>query len=256
MLPAARKEKIMALLQIKHNATVAELSRLCKVSEVTVRQDLNALASQGLLVRTRGGALSSDRANGEFTFAARERTNAETKQRIGAAGASLIKSGDSIIVDASSTALYVVRAVAKRHDLQDVTLITNGLHTALELANRPDITTIVTGGFLRMTAISLTGNFAWEMLAKINANKGFFGTRGISVAQGLTDVNVQEANLKMKMIERCQEVIAVADGSKFGEVSLVSFAPIEKVHCLITDSSAPHKALEALRAKGVEVMIV
>jgi len=136
-----------------------------------------------------------------------------------------------------------------------VTVITNGINTALELVNRPDITTIVTGGFLRMTAISLTGSFAWDMLAKINATKGFFGTRGLSVEQGLTDVNVQEANLKMKMIERCQEVIAVANGSKFGEVSLVSFAPIEKVQRLITDSSAPPKALEAVRARGVEVMI-
>ncbi len=255
MLPARRKDQILKFLQNKHSATVGELSKLCKVSAVTIRQDLNELASQGLLVRTRGGALSSDRANGEFTFAARERMNAATKQRIGEVGAGLIKSGDSVIVDASSTALYVVRALVRRRDLEDVTVITNGINTALELINRPDITTIVTGGFLRMTAISLTGSFAGDMLAKINAHKGFFGTRGISVEQGLTDVNVQEANLKMKMIERCQEVIALADGSKFGEVSLVSFTPIEKVRRLITDSSAPREVLETLRAKGVEVMI-
>lgn len=242
-------------MQKKQSASVGELSKLLKVSEVTIRQDLNRLAQAGLLTRTRGGAFLSDRANREFTFSARDRMNADVKQRIGEAGASLIVSGDSIIVDASSTALYVVRALLKRRDLHDVTVITNGINPALELVNRPDITTIVTGGFLRMTAISLTGSFAWDMLTKINASKGFFGARGISVEQGLTDVNVQEANLKMRMIERCQEVIAVADGSKFGEVSLVSFAPIEKVHRLITDSSAPPKALEAWRARGIKVMI-
>lgn len=255
MLAVARKDKIMSLLQAHQNATVAELSDLCQVSEVTIRQDLGQLADEGLLTRTHGGATLSERGSRELTLLARERMSAPAKQRIGETAAALLRSGDSIIVDASSTALYVVRALLRRHDLQDMTIITNSLFAALELVNRPDITTIVTGGFLRMTAVSLTGSFAWDMLARINARRGFFGTRGISVEQGLTDVNVQEANLKMKMIERCQEVIAVADGSKFGEVSLVSFAPIEKVQRIITDTGAPVHAVSELRARGVDVML-
>jgi DeoR family transcriptional regulator of aga operon len=256
MLAAARKDKIMAFLQDRHTATVRELSRLCKVSAVTIRQDLGQLAGDGLVRRTRGGALLSDRANSEFTASARVRMNVTAKQRIGEVGAALVRPGDSLIVDASSTALYLVRALMRRRDLSDVTVVTNSLYTALELANRPDITTIVTGGFVRSAAVSLTGSFAWDMLAKINAHWGFFGARGISRAHGLTEVNVQEANLKIRMIERCQVVVALADGSKFGEVSLVSFAPLEKVQRIITDSSAPSKLVAEARALGVEVVIV
>lgn len=255
MLPAARNDKIMAFLQSRHNATVAELAKLCNVSAVTIRQDLGQLAAEGLLLRTRGGAVLSDRASREFTASARERMNITAKQRIGEAGAALVQPGDSILVDASSTALYLVRTLLRCRDLSDVTVITNSLYTALELANRPDITTILTGGIMRSTAVSLTGSFAWDMLAKVNVRWGFFGMRGISVEHGLTEVNVQEANLKMKMIERCQEVVAVADGSKFGAVSLVSFAPIEKVQRIITDASAPAKAVAELRTRGVEVVI-
>ncbi len=251
----ARKDKILLFLQTNQTATVKELSDLCDVSEVTIRQDLDRLEEEGLLVRTRGGAALSDRANRELTFSTRDRLNADAKRRIGERAASLIVSGDSLIIDASTTALYVVRALLKRSDLTDLTLITNGINTALELVNRPDITTILTGGMLRMTAISLTGSIAWDVLSKLNASKGFFGTRGISVDAGLTDVNMLEANVKKAMIERCQEVIAVADSSKFGEVSLVSYAPIERVNKWITDDSVSPEMLEALRARGVEVMI-
>ena len=250
-----RRDKILSSLQTKQSATVKELSRLCGVSEVTIRQDLMRMEEEGLLLRTRGGAVLSDRANRELTFSARDRMNAEAKRRIGALAASLVVSGDSIIVDASTTALYVVRALLRRQDLHDLTIITNGIQTALEFVSRPDITTLLIGGILRMTSISVVGAIGWEVLAKVNATKGFFGARGISLEEGLTDVNMLEANLKKAMVERCQEVIAVADGGKFGEVSLVSFAPIARVNRIITDGNAPREALDALRAHGVEVMI-
>lgn len=255
VLSALRRDAILEFLRNRNSATVAELSELCNVSEVTIRQDLNQLATEGLVVRTRGGALPAARANNEFTFGARVAMAADVKQRIGEAAASLVKAGDSVLIDASTTGLYVVRALLKRRDLSDMTIITNGLNTALELANRPDITTIVTGGALRMTSVSLIGSFAWDMLAKINATIGFFGARGVTVEQGLTDVNFQEANVKMKMIERCQEVVAITSASKFGEVSLVTFAPIDRVHRIITDDAAPADLLDQLRARGVTVTI-
>lgn len=255
MLSVTRREKILAVLQAKHSASVSEFSKACKVSVVTIRQDLERMAQDGLLTRTRGGAVLTDRANRELNFSARDRLNANAKERIGALAASLVNPGDSIILDASTTALYVVRAIMRRQDLHDLTIITNGIQTALELINRPDITTILTGGILRMTSVSLVGAMGWDVLATLNANKGFFGTRGISVEAGLTDVNMLEANLKKAMVERCQEVIAVADATKFGGMSLVAFAPIEKVTRIITDSSAPRDVLDPLRARGIQIML-
>lgn len=253
-MPETRREQILSIVQKNQSATVAELAELLQVSEVTVRQDLRRLADEGMLLRTRGGAITTDRANREATFHTRDRFRAEQKRGIGELAAGLVNPRDSIILDASTTSLYVARALLKRQDLHDLTVITNGIYTALELVNRPDITTILTGGILRPTAVSLIGTIVWDTLAKINAMKGFFGAHGISVEQGLTDVNIQEINVKKAMIERCQEVIAVADSSKFGEVGLASYAPIECVKRIITDSCAP-SMVEQFRARGVDVMI-
>lgn len=256
MLSATRRDKILSIVKKKQSATVAELSRSLDVSEVTVRQDLNRLALKGLIVRTHGGAIAPERGGKqEYTFAIRDQLNAEQKLRIGHVAAAMVQPRDSIILDASTTALHVARAIMNRRDLGDLTIVTNGIHTALELASRPDITTILTGGIVRGAAFSTYGTFTWEMLAEINANKGFFGVRGISLEQGLTDLNVQEANVKRAMAERCQEIIAVADGTKFGEVALTTFVPIERLAHLVTDASAPTALIQALRARGVDVII-
>ncbi|MBW7881445.1 MAG: DeoR/GlpR transcriptional regulator [Caldilineaceae bacterium] len=254
ILGAVRKDKILSYLRDHSSATVVELSELCEVSEVTIRQDLNQLAGEGLLVRTRGGAVLSSRANSEFTFATRAAINAEAKQKIGELAATFVQSGDSVIVDSSTTALYVVRALAQRYDLEDVTVITNGMNTALELANRLEINTFVTGGHLHMNGASLSGSFAWDMVGKIYATVGFFGTRGITVEHGLTEVNMQEAAVKQKMLDRCQEIIIVADGSKFGQVALTPFAPVDRAHRIITDETAPEHAILRLKAMGIDVI--
>ncbi|MBE2239327.1 MAG: DeoR/GlpR transcriptional regulator [Caldilineaceae bacterium] len=256
ILGAVRKDKILGFLRDHSSATVAELSDLCEVSEVTIRQDLNQLAVEGMLVRTRGGAMLSNRATSEFTFAARAAINAEVKQRIGELAATLVQSGDSVLLDASTTGLHVARALALRADLEDVTVITNGINTALELANRLDINTFLTGGHLRASGVSLSGSFAWDMLGKIHATVGFFGARGVTVEQGLTEANLQEADVKRRMLDRCQEVIVVADGSKLGQVTLAPFGEIACIQRLVTDAGAPEAMLHALRQLGIDVMVV
>jgi DeoR/GlpR family transcriptional regulator of sugar metabolism len=255
MLSATRRDKILNIVKKKQSATVTELSRLLNVSEVTVRQDLNRMAADGLIVRTHGGAIAAERGKQEFTFSTRDKLNADQKQHIGQAAAALIQPHDSIILDASTTALYIARAILQRNNLGDLTIITNGIHTALELAERSDITTILTGGIVRASAFSTYGSFTWEILAQVNVNKGFFGVGGISLEQGLTDLNVQEVNVKKAMAERCQEIIAVADGTKFGEIALTTFVPIERLAHIVTDTSAPAALVEALRARGVNVII-
>jgi DeoR/GlpR family transcriptional regulator of sugar metabolism len=255
MLSAARRDKILESLQQRRTVSVAELSVLCRVSEVTIRQDLKRLAQQGLLNRTRGGAILPTRANLELSFAARQQLHADQKRRIGEVAAGLIRSGDSVILDASTTALHVLRALKQRSGLRDVTVITNGIYTALELLDRPDITTILTGGILRATATSLTGLTGQQMLSLINGLKGFLGARGITLENGLTDANIQEVQTKIAMVERCQEVTAVLDASKFGVVSLATFAPMESLRRIITDSDAPAETVAAIRARGIEVLL-
>lgn len=255
ILAAVRRDRILNFLRDRQSATVNELSELCEVSEVTTRQDLNQLSEEGLLVRTRGGALRADRNDRDFTFAARLELQADTKQRIGELAAAMIDPGDSVLIDASSTGVYVARAIAARRDLHDVTVLTSGIYTAIEFLGRPDISTILTGGHLRVNGASLTGSFAWDHLDKVHATIGFFGARGLTLEHGVTEINIHEADVKRRMIERCREVVTVTDSSKLSKVSLVTYAEISTIHRLVTDDGAPAALIEDLRERGVQVTL-
>lgn len=256
ILGAVRKDKIVSFLREHSSATVAELSDLCEVSEVTIRQDLNQLAVEGMLVRTRGGAVLSSRAASDYSFAARAAVNADIKQRIGEMAATFVQSGDSVLIDGSTTGLYVARALAQRADLEDVTVITSGINTALELVDRLDIHTFLTGGQLRASSVSLSGSFVWDMLGKIYATVGFFGARGVTLEQGFTEAALQEADVKRRMRERCQEVIVGVDGSKFGQVALAPFCDLAGAHRVITDDSVPQVTVSHMRQLGIDVVVV
>jgi DeoR/GlpR family transcriptional regulator of sugar metabolism len=253
---AERRQQILGLLQERGDAYVSELKALFGVSEVTVRSDLALLASKGLVVRTHGGASVPERAPLELTFATREVSNVELKRRIGVAAAALILSGQSVVLDASSTALQIARALRDQPTLQDVTVITNGVHTAFELLGLPGVTTILTGGQLRATAVSLTGALAADLLGKVHAGLGFFGARGLTPSQGLTDVNLQEVEMKAAMAAVCERVVAVVDHTKLGQVGLATFVPLSRLALVITDDGADPALVGDLKRAGVEVRLV
>jgi DeoR/GlpR family transcriptional regulator of sugar metabolism len=255
---ARRRQRIVGLVNERGDALVSELKVLFGVSEVTVRSDLAALASRGLVVRTHGGAASP--ATGlkalELTFATRDHSQVELKEAIGTAAAELIHNGQSVVLDASTTALQIARALRRRSTLQDVTVITNGVHTALELLNLPGVHTILTGGELRATAVSLTGALAAELLGKVHASIGFFGAKGLSIGQGLTDVNLQEVEMKAAMAGVCERVVAVVDHTKLGQVGLATFVPLSNLALVITDDRAEPRMVAELERAGVEVQLV
>jgi DeoR family transcriptional regulator of aga operon/DeoR family fructose operon transcriptional repressor len=253
---ADRRQRILGLVQERGEVLVAELSSLFGLSEVTIRADLTALARRGLVVRTHGGALVPERAPFELTFATREVSNVELKRRIGLAAAELVVDGQSIVLDASTTALQVARALRTRRRLRDVTVITNGVHTGLELLDVPGVTTILTGGQLRATAVSLTGGLAAELLAKVHASVGFFGAKGLTASAGLTDVNLQEVEMKAAMAAVCERVVALVDHTKLGQVGLATFAPLSQLALAITDDRADPTLVAELRKAGVEVQLV
>jgi len=255
MVVVDRRERTLEILFERGRVSTGELARLFGVSDVTVRGDLARMAQQGLIVRTHGGASLPNRQRMEFSFSAREGTRVELKRRIGTAAAVMLVGHHSAMLDASTTALQIAKAI--RHQPPDeLTIITNGVNTALELLGAPGITTILTGGVVRETAVSLTGPMARELLSKVRAGVGFFGGQGLNVRDGLTDVNIQEAEMKAAMVAACQIVVAVVDHTKLGEAALASFASVSEIDIVITDDQAPPESLAELRRAGVEIRLV
>jgi DeoR/GlpR family transcriptional regulator of sugar metabolism len=256
LLTAERRQRILGLTQARGQVLVADLSAELGVSEVTIRSDLTSLARRGLLVRTHGGALPRERAPVELTFATREVSHVDLKLRIGLAAADLVLDGQSVVLDASTTALQMAGALASQASRHDVTVITNGVQTALALLDAPGISTILTGGQLRATAVSLTGALASDLLGRVHAAVGFFGAIGLTVSHGLTDVNVQEVEMKAAMAAVCERVVALVDHTKLGQVGLATFAPIAMLTLVITDEAADPLQVAALRQAGIEVCLV
>lgn len=250
---ADRQDMILAHLNAHERATVAELSRLLEVTEVTIRKDLEQLQDQGLVSRMHGGAAISGRGRLERHLAARENEHKEEKQRIARAAADLIHSGQRIFLDASTTALYVARLIKDRRDL---VVVTNGLYLALELSYCEGIATIVLGGTLRPRSNSLVGSHADELTQRLRIDLGFFGARGLTPRDGLMEGDLDEAQLKHSMVKAADAVIGIADSSKFGSRFLSAFALPDEVHRLITDTQAPAALVAELRARGIQVDLV
>ncbi len=253
MITDNRHEQLLVHLSANDRASVAELSRVLGVTEVTVRKDLEQLQAQGLITRVHGGAVISGRGQLERRLVAREQEHQAEKRRIARATADLIQSGQRIFLDASTTALYVARLIKDRRDL---VVVTNGLYIALELSYCEGISTLVLGGSLRPRSNSLVGNLTEEPIRRLRLDLGIFGARGVTGRDGLMEGDLDEAQLKHSLVRASATVVGVVDSSKFGARYLNAFALPDEIHRLITDAQAPEAAVAELRAHGVRVDLV
>lgn len=249
-----RLDRILAMLHEHGRVSVAGLSRRFAVSAVTIRNDLTTLEQQGLLVRTHGGAMLRPNAGGELpAFALRKELHLAEKERIGRAAAALVRDGESIALDASTTAWQIARHLKDRREL---TIITNGLFIALEFVDSPGVNVVMPGGSLRAASASLVGDHGACILERYHVQKGFFGAGGFSLEEGLTDTDQYEVELKRRMVERSKEVIAVVDSSKWGQVTFAPLTLVAQLDRVFTDTAAPAEMVAALRALGIQVHLV
>jgi DeoR/GlpR family transcriptional regulator of sugar metabolism len=246
-------QKVLQLLETRESLHVAELAEVFSVSEVTVRSDLANLAGQGLVARVRGGVRALQHGQSEVGFDLRLRLEVERKRAIARAAATMVEEGEAVALDASTTAYYLaVELRAKR----ELVVVTNGLLVATALADAPGITVLVTGGVLRLSAMSLVGDLGTDVLRTTRINRGFLGARGLSLERGLMDLNPDEVRIKQEMADACELVFGILDGTKWHRSALLAFVPVEQLTGIITDSSAPADQVEAWRAGGVEVVTV
>jgi DeoR family transcriptional regulator of aga operon len=251
---ALRRDQMLAAIQERHFVHVRELSERFGISEVTVRSDLDALASRGDVHRIRGGAFPT--ALPERPFEESETSFAEEKVAIARAAAELVHDGEALLIDVGTTAAAAARALSDRADLDNVLVFTNGLKTALELEPaHPRITVVLLGGTLRPLQHSLVDPLATVILDQIRVDTLFLGCNGIDPAGGITNINLPEAEVNRRMIRVAGRTIVLADGSKFGTVELAQLCPIADVDMVITGKSADPAAVEALREVGCEVQV-
>jgi DeoR/GlpR family transcriptional regulator of sugar metabolism len=246
-----RMEKVLQMLETRDSLHVAELAEAFSVSEVTVRSDLSALASQGLVARVRGGVRALQHGQSEVGFDLRLRLEVERKQAIGRAAAAMVDEGEAVALDASTTAYYLALELRKKREL---VVVTNGLLVATALADAPGITVLVTGGTLRLSAMSLVGDLGTDVLRTTRINKGFLGARGLSLERGLMDLNPDEVRIKQEMTDACEQVFGILDGTKWHRSALLTFVGVEQLTGIVTDSSAPAEAVESWRAAGIDVV--
>jgi DeoR/GlpR family transcriptional regulator of sugar metabolism len=243
-------------VQQSGSKSVADLRDIFDVSEMTIRRDLQEMDREGLLRRVHGGTVSNLGRSYEPAFPIRSAWNAEKKKAIGRKAAELIGDGDSIALDIGTTTLEIASALQGKHNL---TIITASLPVANEVIANLSLTTdvrlILTGGIVRAGELSLTGHLAVETYHNFHVDKAFIGVGGLSLEDGLTEYNLEDALVKKHLIQTAQRRIVVADSSKIGRTTFTSVADLSIVDTVVTDSDIPEEAVKSLQDLGIEVLI-
>ena len=225
-----RQQRIARIVEEHGRVRVRKLAADFNVSEVTIRKDLLALEGRGRLVRAHGGAIAVERNQPERAFDVRERLQPREKDSIGSAAAAMVVDGESIALDASTTALALARHLKARGPWVHLTVVTNGLRIASELAGHPGITVALPGGFVRWEAMSVVGPLGAGIFERINIQKAFMGAAGFTVENGLSDAMEEEAEIKRLMVDAAREVIAVVDHTKWERVAFATFCRTRPAH--------------------------
>ncbi len=251
----ARRRGIADYVRAHGSATVEELAARFGVSAVTVRADLETLAGEGALERTHGGALAlRDGAAPALPFALRAEQRHEEKVRIARAAAAMIGDGDTVLLDSGTTTAELARELRQR-PLHAITVVTNAINVAAELAEAAHVRVVMLGGVLQALSQSLVGPEAEAALARVRADLCFLGADGIDPDFGISTSDPLEAQLNRRMLAVSARSIALADASKLGRRSLAPIAPLASVAGIVTDASADADVVAACRAGGAEVWL-
>lgn len=255
LLAEERRREILGVLGQNGRVTVEEVVKRFGISAVTARGDLDALSQSGALVRSHGGGIRPLAAAPEHPLKVRESMHHEEKVRIAKAAADLIRPLQTIILCTGSTSAELATQI-RRKCPDNLTVITYALNIASRIAELPNLSMIMLGGFLRHTSFAFVGPQAEHMINSLHADHCFLSTVGLDVEVGLTTLDIMEAQLNRCMVDRAAEVTVLADSSKFGHRSLSLIADFRSIRRVITDTGAPAAQVEKLRSRGVDVLVV
>ena len=252
MIAIQRKEKILELIKEDGAAKVVDLARIFKVTEVTIRQDLEKLEKEGLVIREHGGAYLKNFEDQVRAISLVHQENMDKKERIAIKCLEFIESGDTIILDSGSTTTELAKRIK---GIKNLTVITNALNIALILGAEPGIEVIVTGGEFKPPTLSLTGQKAADFFKGINAHKLFLATAGISLKAGLTYPSISDIVVKKAMIETAETTYLLADSTKIGKPAFASLGALSLIDYIITDAGIQDKDKHVFKDNEIEVII-
>jgi len=239
----------MTILREQPGIRVPEVAELLEVSEGTIRNDLNSLAGSGQVTRVRGGGVLLDEQQSRSPiFSTRLMTHRIAKQAIARQAAALVQDNDSMLLDSSTTSYYLACCIKGRREL---TVITNGIETARELAKNSSNTVILLGGVLRVDGTAINVPLAEQILTEYHLKTAFLSCSGFTLAGGFTEVDIYEAQMKRKFIASSGSLIALIDSSKFGRADLTSFATLDQITRLFTDTGLAPSWVKKLEQAGV-----
>lgn len=252
LLSEPRRRRILEWLQEEGSARVRELAGAFHVSEATIRQDLERLESEGYITREHGGAYLNAVTPQIGTMTLHHQENMDKKRRIGVLAASLVKDGETLILDAGTTTTEIAMRLTARRDL---TLITNALNIAIILGAVPTFAVHMPGGQFKSPTLSLSGDKSVEYFNNIFAGKLFLATAGVDLEAGLTYPSFADLQLKEAMIKAAAHVYLVADSTKIGKSSFTRLGSLDVIQSLITDDGISDAVAKEFERRGVEVLV-
>ena len=252
LLSEPRRRRILEWIQEEGAARVRDLAAAFGVSEATIRQDLERLEAEGQITREHGGAYLNSMPAQVGMLSLHHQENMDKKRKIGALAASLVKDGETLILDAGTTTTEVARQLTGRRDL---TIITNALNIALIMGAVPGFAVHMPGGQFKAPTLSLSGDKSVDYFRNIFAGRLFLATAGVALEAGLTYPSFADLQLKEAMIKAASQVCLVADSTKINRSSFTRLGALEVVHAFITDDGISDADAKEFERRGIEVLI-
>ena len=248
MLAVERKNLILERLRAQGRVLNKELSAEFRVTEETIRRDLEKLEREGFILRGHGGAVYTEGSRADPPYNVRKKTNVQGKERIAALAANLVTDGDFIMLDESSTAAYIARELAGK---RNITLITNSIEILAEVRDKAGWNVLCTGGLLKKDVMALTGRQAESFIRGYHVDKAIISCTGLDIEAGFTDAGEDNALIKQAMMASADKTILACDSHKFDKRAFAPIGGLDDLEALITDTRPDEMWKAALAEKGV-----
>lgn len=249
MLAIERKNQILEKLKAEQRVLVSELAAFYEVTEETIRRDLDKLEKEGYATKTYGGAIWGNSTKTDLSYTIRNKTNVEAKSAIGQLASMLVEDGDHLMLDDSSTSLFIAKHLKEKKGL---TVISNSIEIITELSTVDGWTVMSTGGRLKPESLALVGNQAHQMIRNFRVDKAVISCKGLDAGAGITDSSELHSATKQCMLSSAKKTILALDASKFDKISFVKIAELQNIQTVVTDAKPSAAWLKLFKENNID----